>query len=335
MNISPKNPTATIQANIPKLKVVFGVTQQDLSQQLSDILALPPGVELRAFSWEGSRIPEEVIRECIETTLQDEELMKMPQTNDADIIAVMNKSGYRVVRDNREGRGPTEFTYITNNFFVIHDVGADLAEFAAGAVSARTEHFYENHEAGYAVTAVVVDERELVEDGNSTVAVRFRNTKPILGKHELMAKYATNAGIAGFIEHGAVAVSLMALGVHIDKNESMIRGNDDYGFVNQDLAQFLLWGMLKQSPRSPIFEVAQFIYTGIKFLKPDLSKELSRDVMSVGFDETGVGPWYFLLDTLKVAGIIEEVENDGITLTDRGYHFRHLFEIVAEQLGLE
>lgn len=335
MNISPNNPKANEGVDVPKLKVVFGVTQQDLTQKLSDYLGLPTNVDLKAFSWENSGIHPELIRACIETADEDEGLLEMPQTKNADIIAVMSGDGYRVVRDNREGRGPTEFIHTTNNFFVVHDIGADLTEFSKGAVNARTEHFFDNHEDGFAITAVVVDEAELAERGKLGVATKFALTHAALGDFKSFTSNATVAGMAGFMDHGKMALSLMSLGVVIDTNESMIRGNDDYGYVTQDLAQFLLWGMLKQSPNSPTMEVAQFIYTGIKFLKPDLSKELSREVMDVAYDELGAGPWYFLLDTLKVAGIIEQQGIDSIGLTSRGFHFHLLMETAAEQLGLE
>lgn len=335
MNISPNKPYANEGVDVPKLKVLFGVTHEGLTQKLSDILQLPKEMDFRAFSWENSRIHPDLIRECVETPLQDEGLFQVPHAEDADIIAVISDTGYRVVRDKRAGRGPTEFIWNTNNFFVVHDIGADLTEFSKGAVNARTEHYFDNHPDGFAVTAVVVDEAELNERGKVGVATKLALTHAALGDFKSFTASATVAGMAGFMEHGKVALSLMSVGAVIDRNESIIRGNDDYGFVRQDLAQFVLWGMLKQSPKSPMLEVAQFIYTGIKFLKPDMSAELVRDVMDVSLDELGVGPWYFLLDTLKVAGIIDEAENGSIGLTSRGVHFFFLMEIVADQLGLE
>lgn len=318
------------------LKVVLGTSRRDMVNELIDILKIPQGSQVRSMSWEGSSIHPQVVRECIETDLRDEDLLDQEFSKDADVIAVMNASGYRVVRDNRPDHSASAFIHFSKNMIVIHPVGADVSEHTKDAITVRTESYYPNTTKGFAVSGVVYDQENL--DLRYPRSIRVVNLLKDENPAASVIVHTVNERVlATYISLGTVGLSLGALDVSVDQHELMTRDDSEYGFVMTELAHVLLWGLLEQQPTSIVDELLTFLQRSLRFVDPalfDAEFEQRWALQEEACTQFGDGAWSFMVNTLVSRNLMAYEERNYL-LTGTGIHFYHLLQIAMVQNHLE
>lgn len=332
MNISPKNPSSSFDKLIESaapLQVLVGKTVDraiDEWRVLSK-LGVSKTDSVKSFTWEGTPVPRAQANRLVRTSDADEDLLASNIAKGKNLIVLMSEGGYRIVKDTRKESFDTEFKYTGFNKISIHpkDVYAPEDE---SVVWTKHETLFPGSPYECVVTGVVIEHLTL-EWYREADIVTLRHDVPWV-EGSIFPEVMTEAALAMFMKFGAVGLSLWALDATTNANESILYNGGDYGFVTQDLDQFLLWGLLKLRPNSPKYELMEFIAMGIRFLDPALSEEQSKYHIDNAALQLGYGPWHFLLDTLMNAGMIHDVDHRA-KLTNRGVHFYFLLQEARSQ----